>query len=425
MPAAVSVPIHLGQTARGLLRRLTPGAAAMGKRRDARRAAAHCLIQPGAAQAEAADSVPDGMPPDEASAQLAFISPASMWGAEAPQTVSPTVSVSQGGERLGDCVAPRNRAAGDAPSSEVRPQRFTPELDPGPVAARRMQSPLMRRARRRVSGAGVGLSASGSLQTATIVAWHKHTGDASDDRKAMVAIIIRLDDSRRTFQLQDAKAGAPKDEHVLDFLLSDGTSVIGVSVWGEQAEAVLNAYVALEEKTSAEELTVADIERFTVRGDDRVHLVPCRRLVPSRNTRIDIRRATSQEEETFARAALDRTLLVTDFSLLRRPAPYCCNIIGIIRNVGEPYESSKGVPMQEFEVIGRGALFVKCMAFGEYGGSDALVERAEVALFFLQSAPGLKGGSGRLWLYGNAFLVELRRNAPLLFGSREEEVVLS
>ena len=251
MPAAVSVPIHLGQTARGLLRRLTPGAAAMGKRRDARRAAAHCLIQPGAAQAEAADSVPDGMPPDEASAQLAFISPASMWGAEAPQTVSPTVSVSQGGEHLGDCVAPRNRAAGDAPSSEVRPQRFTPELDPAPVAARPMQSPLMRRVRRRVSEAGVGLSASGPLQTATIAAWHKHTGDASD-RKAIVAAIVRCDDIRRTVQLQDAKAGAPKDEHVLDFLLSDGTSVIGVSVWGEQAEAVLNAYVALEEKTAAE-----------------------------------------------------------------------------------------------------------------------------------------------------------------------------
>ena len=57
MPAAVSVPIHLGQTARGLLRRLAPGAAAMGKRRDARRAAAHCLIQAGAAQAEAASHV--------------------------------------------------------------------------------------------------------------------------------------------------------------------------------------------------------------------------------------------------------------------------------------------------------------------------------------------------------------------------------
>ena len=194
---------------------------------------------------------------------------------------------------------------------------------------------------------------------------------------------------------------------------------------GEQGEAVLNAYAALEEDSDGEGIIVADMDKFTVRGDDKVHLVPCRRLVPSKTARIDIRRATSQEEETFARAALDRTLLVTAFSLLRRPAPYCCNIIGIIRNVGEPYESSKGVPMQEFEVIGRGALFVKCMAFGEYGGSDALVERAEVALFFLQSAPGLKGGSGRLWLYANAFLVELRRNAPLLFGSREEEVVLS
>ena len=170
---------------------------------------------------------------------------------------------------------------------------------------------------------------------------------------------------------------------------------------------------------------MADMEKFTVRGDDKVHLVPCRRLVPSRNARIDIRRATSEEEETFGRAVLDRSLMVTDFSLLRRPAPYCCNIIGVIRNVGEPYESSKGVPMQEFEVIGRGALFVKCMAYGEYAGSGALVERAEVALFFVQSAPGWKGGSGRLWLYGNAFVVELRRNAPLLFGSREEEVVLS
>ena len=76
-------------------------------------------------------------------------------------------------------------------------------------------------------------------------------------------------------------------------------------------------------------------------------------------------------------------------------------------------------------MIGRDALFVKCMAFGEYAGSDALVERAEVALFFLQSAPGVTEGSSRLWLYGNACLVELRRNVPLLFGNREEEVVLS
>ena len=194
---------------------------------------------------------------------------------------------------------------------------------------------------------------------------------------------------------------------------------------GEQGEAVLNAYVALEEKTAAQELIVADIERFTVRGDDRVHLVPCRRLVPSRNARIDIRRATSEEEETFGRTALDRTLMVADFSLLRRPAPYCCNILGVIRNVGEPYEFSKGVLMQEFEVIGRGALFVKCVALGEYAGSGELVERAEVALFFLQSTPGVTEGSSRLWLYGNAFLVELRRNAHLLFGNREEEVVLS
>ena len=214
---------------------------------------------------------------------------------------------------------------------------------------------------------------------------------------------------------------------MLDFLLSDGTSVIGVSVWGEQAEAVLNAYVALEEKTAAQEMIVADIERFTVRGDDKVHLVPCRRLVPSRNARIDIRRATSEEEETFQKAVLDRTLMVADFSLLRRPAPYCCNIVGAIRSVGEPYESSKGVPMQEFEVIGRGALFVKCMAFGEYAGSDALVERAEVALFFLQSAPGFKGGRGRLWLTDNAFLVELRRNVPPLSweGVLSWEVVVS
>ena len=110
---------------------------------------------------------------------------------------------------------------------------------------------MLRRVRRRVSEARVGLSATAPLKSATTASWHKHTGDASD-RKAIVAGIVRCDDSRRTVQLQDAKAGAPKDEHVLDFLLSDGTSVIGVSVWGEQAEAVLNAYVALEEKTAAE-----------------------------------------------------------------------------------------------------------------------------------------------------------------------------
>ena len=91
---------------------------------------------------------------------------------------------------------------------------------------------------------------------------------------------------------------------------------------GEQGEAVLNAYAALEEDGGGEGIIVADMEKFTVRGDDTVHLVPCRRLVPSRNARIDIRRATSQEQETFAKTVLDRTLMVTDFSLLRHPTPY-------------------------------------------------------------------------------------------------------
>ena len=87
----------------------------------------------------------------------------------------------------------------------------------------------------------------------------------------------------------------------------------------------------------------------------------------------------------------------------------------------------KGVPMQEFEMICRGALFVKCVAFGEYASSDWLVERAEVALFFLQSAPGFKRGRGRLWLTDNAFLVELRRNVPPLSweGVLSWEVVVS
>ena len=89
------------------------------------------------------------------------------------------------------------------------------------------------------------------------------------------------------------------------------------------------------------------------------------------------------------------------------------------------YESSKGIPMREFELIGRGALFVKCMAFGAHAMAEELVEKSEVAVYFVQASAGLKGESGRLWLYGGAHDVQLRVNAPMIFGSREEEVRLA
>ena len=57
MPAAVSVLIHLGHTARALLRRLARAATAMGKRRDARRAAEHRAGLAAAAQADVATHV--------------------------------------------------------------------------------------------------------------------------------------------------------------------------------------------------------------------------------------------------------------------------------------------------------------------------------------------------------------------------------
>ena len=77
----------------------------------------------------------DAMPPGEASAHLAFPSPTSIWGAEAPGTVSPTLAVGQEGEQLGACAGASHGDASGAASSEVRPQRFAPEVDPASLPA--------------------------------------------------------------------------------------------------------------------------------------------------------------------------------------------------------------------------------------------------------------------------------------------------
>ena len=45
------------------------------------------------------------------------------------------------------------------------------------------------------------------------------------------------------------QTASAKEQQVLDFLVSDGTSVIEVTVWGEQGEAVLTAYAALADDT--------------------------------------------------------------------------------------------------------------------------------------------------------------------------------
>ena len=192
-----------------------------------------------------------------------------------------------------------------------------------------------------------------------------------------------------------------------------------------QGEGVLNQLAASEDGASSGQALVAHVQRFSVRGDDKVHLVPCRKLVVSSNANIEIRRASGEEEARFASAVLDKSLLVSDFSQLQRAVPHLCNIIGFVRNVGEMYESSKGIPMREFELIGRGALFVKCLAFGAHAMAGEIVEKSEVAMYFVQASAGLKGESGRLWLYDDAQVVQLRVNAPMLFGSREEEVRLA
>ena len=60
--------------------------------------------------------------------------------------------------------------------------------------------------------------------------WHTHTGDASD-RKRIVAGVVRCDETRRTVQIQETKTASATEQQVLDFLVSGGTSVIGVTVW--------------------------------------------------------------------------------------------------------------------------------------------------------------------------------------------------
>ena len=183
---------------------------------------------------------------------------------------------------------------------------------------------------------------------------------------------------------------------------------------------------ASEASASSGQSLVAHVQRFAVRGDDKVRLVPCRRLVASsRNAKIEIRSASEEEEAQFASAVLDKSLLVSDFSQLQRPAPFHCNSIGFVRNAGEVYESAKGVPMRQFELIGRGALCVKCMAYGAHAVSESLVDKSEVAVYFVQASAGLKGESGRLWLYADAHVVQLRLNAPMLFSRCEEEVRLA
>ena len=65
------------------------------------------------------------------------------------------------------------------------------------------------------------------------------------------------------------------------------------------------------------------------------------------------------------------------------------------------------------------------MAFGGNVGNEALAESSEVIMYFVQAEPGWKGSSRRLWLYDNAFVVELRKNTSALLGNRGEEVLLS
>ena len=91
---------------------------------------------------------------------------------------------------------------------------------------------------------------------------------------------------------------------------------------GEQGEAVLTAYATLADDPSCGGTIVVELERFTVRGDENAHLVPWRRLAASRHARIELRRATGNAEHKFAATSPGRSLLITDFSLLRRPAPY-------------------------------------------------------------------------------------------------------
>ena len=92
------------------------------------------------------------------------------------------------------------------------------------------------------------------------------------------------------------RSGASTEQHVMGFLLSDGTSVINVSVWGEAGEGVLNQMEAAEETASSGQCLVAHVQRFAVRKDDKVRLVPCRKLVvSSRNAKIEIRSASEEE----------------------------------------------------------------------------------------------------------------------------------
>ena len=66
--------------------------------------------------------------------------------------------------------------------------------------------------------------------------------------------------------------------------------------------------------------------------------------------------------------------------------------------------------MLAFELFSSQNEMVECMAYGWNADSNTLVEGHKVAIQCMQSRQGLKGESGRLWVYDDSVIVVLGEN---------------
>jgi hypothetical protein len=192
---------------------------------------------------------------------------------------------------------------------------------------------------------------------------------------------------------------------VLNVLLADQTGPVQMELW---RQAAVDAFHNFELWTAEPFVPVPIVvSRFVVRNLARRNVMcfpPSRRIVSSNKTAI--RRAPAGMQLP---GSLAPTMYISDFSVLKREAPFIASVQGIVSAVeAESEAQSSGTPMRGFKLHAADGCYVRCLAYGRHVDNECLQAGNQIILYFCSAQSGLGSSSGQLWLYNESHIVRVK-----------------
>ena len=232
---------------------------------------------------------------------------------------------------------------------------------------------------------------------------HTNMAPLGNSTKTLEACVLYFPDAVRHVNVPIKNSQEKERVPVYTVLLGDLTAPCSFDAWRDVAQRLHTLLLSTRDEQTSETIYIR-IADFDIASETRKHLTPMKKLVSNTKTTFSLI-ANPEASNMIGGSRPAVQVLTSDFSLLQKPLPFSVSLMGVVGEVGEPYESSNGNLLQKIRVQDGHGKAIHILAFDRQVRHPCFQVGNRLYLYFLTASAGTNGRSGSLWLFNESHVV--------------------